>query len=86
MSGNTAEQPVLPVPGEVFALRKLMPPQPQYDFNIHVMDFQPGESLHVKVGGPRRSGCGLSSAVLEVLGGFCHRFVRDAGTRPCTFC
>ena len=40
---------MLPVPGEVFALRKLMPQQPQYDFNIHVMDFQPGESLYVKV-------------------------------------
>ena len=49
VSGQTDEQPVLPVPGEVFALRKLMPQQPQYDFNIHVMDFQPGESLYVKV-------------------------------------
>ena len=37
------------MPGEVFALRKLLPQQPQYDFNIHVMDFQPGESLYVKV-------------------------------------
>ena len=69
MSGNTAEQPVLPVPGEVFALRKLMPPQPQYDFNIHVMDFQPGESLYVKVGGLHCTVWGLSSALLEVLGG-----------------
>ena len=40
---------MLPVPGEVFALRKLLPQTSAYDFNIHIMDFQPGESLYVKV-------------------------------------
>lgn len=41
--GNTEEQPVLPVDGEVFVLRKLLPPTSDYDFNVHVMDFEPGE-------------------------------------------
>lgn len=50
ITGMTAAQPVLPVPGEVFALRKLLPQTADYDFNIHVMDFQPGEYLYVKVG------------------------------------
>lgn len=37
------------VPGEVFRLRRLLPPRdPNYDFNIHIMDFQPGEYLIVK--------------------------------------
>lgn len=48
-TGTTAAQPLLPVPGEVFALRKLLPQTPDYDFNVHVMDFQPGEFLNVKV-------------------------------------
>lgn len=47
--GVTAEQPVLPVPGEIFALRKLLPQTADYDFNIHIMDFKPGEHLNVKV-------------------------------------
>ncbi|GAQ78990.1 hypothetical protein KFL_000220210 [Klebsormidium nitens] len=47
-AGVVDAQPVLPVPGEVFALRKLIPMTLQYDFNIHVMDFQPGEFLNVK--------------------------------------
>ena len=46
--GTTAQQPVLPVDGEGFALRKLMPQGPDHDFNIHVMDFRPGEYLNVK--------------------------------------
>ncbi|KAJ7570621.1 hypothetical protein O6H91_01G128700 [Diphasiastrum complanatum] len=46
--GNTEEQPILETSGEVFALRKLLPTSPTYDFNIHVMDFQPGEYLNVK--------------------------------------
>jgi (S)-ureidoglycine aminohydrolase len=50
ITGTTAAQPVLPVAGEVFALRKLLPQTADYDFNIHVMDFQPGEYLNVKVG------------------------------------
>ena len=49
-ASTTEAQPVLPVAGEVFALRKLLPQTPDYDFNIHVMDFQPGEYLYVKVG------------------------------------
>jgi len=51
-SGTTAERPVLPVPGEVFALRKLLPQNATYDFNVHVMDFLPGEFLNVKVRPP----------------------------------
>merc|ERR1712023_81063 len=34
--------------GEVFRLRKLLPASPEYDFNIHIMDFAPGEFLNVK--------------------------------------
>ncbi|CAI5944391.1 unnamed protein product, partial [Closterium sp. NIES-65] len=46
--GQTHKQPILPVPGEVFALRKLLPSTIAYDFNIHIMDFEPGEFLNVK--------------------------------------
>lgn len=48
LHGVTDALPVLPVPGEVFALRKLLPQTANYDFNVHVMDFQPGEYLFVK--------------------------------------
>ncbi len=48
LHGAADAQPVLPVPGEAFALRKLLPQTPHYDFNVHVMDFQPGEYLNVK--------------------------------------
>ena len=33
---------------EVFLLRKLLPQTPNYDFNVHIMDFAPGEFLNVK--------------------------------------
>ena len=46
--GTTGEQPLVPVAPEVFALRKLLPTTPEYDFNMHVMDFEPGEFLQVK--------------------------------------
>ncbi|KAM1034281.1 hypothetical protein ACFX2J_037521 [Malus domestica] len=46
--GSTDEQPLLETPGEVFQLRKLIPASISYDFNIHIMDFQPGEYLNVK--------------------------------------
>lgn len=46
--GTVSEHPVLPVDGEVFVLRKLLPQTEDYDFNIHVMDFLPGEYLNVK--------------------------------------
>ncbi|KAL3698431.1 hypothetical protein R1sor_012507 [Riccia sorocarpa] len=46
--GMTHQQPLLEAPGEVFALRKLLPTTSAYDFNVHVMDFQPGEYLNVK--------------------------------------
>jgi quercetin dioxygenase-like cupin family protein len=46
--GHTQEQSVLPTEGEVFALRKLLPQTADYDFNVHVMDFLPGEHLNVK--------------------------------------
>ena len=47
--GQAADKPILPVPGEIFALRKLLPATSDYDFNIHIMDFHPGEYLNVKV-------------------------------------
>jgi hypothetical protein len=47
--GNVSSSPLLPVPGEVFGLRKLIPMTSDYDFNIHIMDFKPGEHLNVKV-------------------------------------
>ncbi|XP_024384572.1 probable (S)-ureidoglycine aminohydrolase isoform X3 [Physcomitrium patens] len=47
-TGRTNQLPNLETPGEVFELRKLLPATPTYDFNIHVMDFQPGEYLNVK--------------------------------------
>ena len=37
------------MPGEVFRLKKLLPQTPEFDFNIHIMDFDPGEYLNVKV-------------------------------------
>lgn len=46
--GSVSDRPVLPVPGEVFLLRKLLPQTPNYDFNVHIMDFAPGEFLNVK--------------------------------------
>jgi len=47
-AGSVASRPPLPTPGEVFVLRKLMPATGDYDFNVHVMDFAPGEHLNVK--------------------------------------
>ena len=46
--GSTEKQPLLETPGEIFELRKLPPTSLAYDFNIHIMDFQPGEFLNVK--------------------------------------
>lgn len=46
--GSTDRQPLLETPGEVFKLRKLLPSSAPYDFNIHIMDFMPGEYLNVK--------------------------------------
>ncbi|GKA44282.1 (S)-ureidoglycine aminohydrolase [Tanacetum coccineum] len=46
--GSTDQQALLDTPGEVFQLRKLLPTSLPYDFNIHIMDFQPGEFLNVK--------------------------------------
>ncbi|KAJ7952594.1 (S)-ureidoglycine aminohydrolase [Quillaja saponaria] len=46
--GSTDKQPLLETPGEVFQLRKLLPTSLAYDFNVHIMDFQPGEFLNVK--------------------------------------
>ncbi|CAI9095601.1 OLC1v1031589C1 [Oldenlandia corymbosa var. corymbosa] len=46
--GSTDKQPLLETPGEVFELRKLLPTSLPYDFNIHIMDFKPGEFLNVK--------------------------------------
>jgi (S)-ureidoglycine aminohydrolase len=46
--GGVGAQPLVPAAGEVFALRKLLPQTGEYDFNVHVMDFLPGEHLNVK--------------------------------------
>mmetsp|Transcript_1930 Transcript_1930/g.2159 ORF Transcript_1930/g.2159 Transcript_1930/m.2159 type:complete len:304 (-) Transcript_1930:222-1133(-) len=46
--GYTDSYPLIPTPGEIFKLRKLMPQTSEYDFNIHIMDFEPGEYLNVK--------------------------------------
>uniref|UniRef100_A0A9I9D7G7 Uncharacterized protein n=1 Tax=Cucumis melo TaxID=3656 RepID=A0A9I9D7G7_CUCME len=61
--GSTDKQPLLETPGElrhlkvlpcvmshyqVFQLRKLLPMSMPYDFNVHIMDFEPGEFLNVK--------------------------------------
>ncbi|XP_078148237.1 ureidoglycine aminohydrolase [Carex rostrata] len=46
--GSTDEHPLLETPGEIFELRKLLPTSVPYDFNIHIMDFSPGEYLNVK--------------------------------------
>ena len=45
--GNVDAAPMLdPGAPEVFGLRKLLPLSNEYDFNIHVMDFEPGQYLH----------------------------------------
>ncbi|KAL3134040.1 hypothetical protein ABBQ32_008472 [Trebouxia sp. C0010 RCD-2024] len=46
--GSTSKQPTVDVAPEVFVLRKLLPQTADYDFNIHIMDFRPGEYLYVK--------------------------------------
>ncbi|KAL0051945.1 hypothetical protein WJX82_005133 [Trebouxia sp. C0006] len=46
--GSTSKQPVLDVSPEIFTLRKLLPQTGNYDFNVHIMDFRPGEYLYVK--------------------------------------
>ncbi|KNA12323.1 hypothetical protein SOVF_126930 [Spinacia oleracea] len=46
--GSTDKHQLLEIPGEIFELRKLLPTSTAYDFNIHIMDFQPGEFLNVK--------------------------------------
>ncbi|EFJ40623.1 hypothetical protein VOLCADRAFT_84422 [Volvox carteri f. nagariensis] len=47
-SGDVEESALLPTGPEVFKLRKLLPQTADYDFNVHIMDFQPGEYLWVK--------------------------------------
>lgn len=48
LHGRTQDSPLLPTAPEVFRLRKLLPQTGDYDFNVHVMDFSPGEFLEVK--------------------------------------
>ena len=48
LSGATDALPPILSPGEVFELRKLLPSTPEFDFNVHVMDFHPGQYLNVK--------------------------------------
>ena len=46
-SGCVDDQPTVdPGAPEVFGLRKLLPMDLEYDFNVHVMDFAPGQYLH----------------------------------------
>ena len=45
--GFIDDKPTLdPGAPEVFTLRKLLPLDERFDFNIHVMDFEPGQFLH----------------------------------------
>ena len=46
--GDIEAQPLIPAAGEVFKLHKLLPDTEDYDFDIHVMDFMPGEHLNVR--------------------------------------
>jgi len=46
--GSIEERPLVDVPGEDFKLRKLLPDTTDMDFNVHVMDFLPGEHLNVR--------------------------------------
>ena len=46
--GTVDESALLPSAPEVFRLRKLLPLTPEFDFNIHIMDFAPGEYLRTK--------------------------------------
>ncbi|KAG6780700.1 hypothetical protein POTOM_013568 [Populus tomentosa] len=46
--GSTDQQPLLETPGEVFELRKLLPPSLPYDFNIHV-GFRIGQNLRALI-------------------------------------
>ena len=47
--GSTDRVPNVETPkGNKFKLKKLLPFTEHYDFNIHVMDFEPGQSLDVK--------------------------------------
>lgn len=48
LTGRTGDSPLLPTAPEAFRLRKLLPQTGDYDFNVHVMDFSPGEFLEVK--------------------------------------
>lgn len=48
LSGEVETSPLLDVGVEVFKLRKLLPQTLAYDFNVHVMDFYPGEYLKVR--------------------------------------
>ena len=43
VKGSTSDKPILPVPGEIFKLRKCLPEDEAYDFNIHIMDFEVSE-------------------------------------------
>lgn len=47
--GHENDRPTGMTDGEMFRLKKLLDPtDPTLDFNIHIMDFSPGESLVVK--------------------------------------
>ena len=91
--GNVEASPLLPTAGEVFDLRKLLPQTGDYDFNVHVMDFKPGEFLFVKVGQEEggREGGGvpgkyLASIPLILVLMFCFDVLRRCITTNTDYC
>ena len=66
--GSTSKQPTVDVTPEVFVLRKLLPQTADYDFNIHIMDFRPGEYLYVKVCWLSLTTLSLKTLLLYMLG------------------
>lgn len=47
-------------------LRKALPQTGEYDFNVHIMDFKPGEFLNIKVNGVKLSLYGLCGRVFTL--------------------
>ena len=83
--GHTQAQALQSVEGEVFALRKLLPHTADYDFNIHVMDFLPGQHLSVKEVHYNQHGLLLLTGKgksAPPAGGWCHAAQHMCGLRP----
>lgn len=84
--GHTDDVSTLETPGEVFVLRKLLPATTDYDFNIHVMDFNPGEFLNVKVWCFFESTAGYCGAVCGAFIWCCVQWVCVLHCWLCTHC